>query len=178
MTEAPRFLRPVKAPAANVGLAVTFDAPLRLDCGRDLSPFTVAYTTYGTLNAAKSNAILICHFFSGNSHAAGKYAAADAAPGYWDAIIGPGKAIDTNKYFVIASDTLVNLNTGDPKVTTTGPAWAAAATANALAAGVRPDRRLAGAANPVVAAASLSRNRSEREEPDVPGMAERDSITE
>jgi homoserine O-acetyltransferase len=46
----------------------------------------------------------------------------DAAPGYWDAIVGPGKAIDTNKYFVLSSDTLVNLNTGDPKTTTTGPA--------------------------------------------------------
>ncbi|OYX05209.1 MAG: homoserine acetyltransferase [Rhizobiales bacterium 32-66-8] len=66
--------------------------------------------------------MLICHFFSGNSHAAGKYAANDAAAGYWDAIIGPGKAIDTNKYFVLSSDTLVNLNTGDPKTTTTGPA--------------------------------------------------------
>ena len=65
---------------------------------------------------------LICHFFSGNSHAAGKYAAGDAAPGYWDAIIGPGKAIDTDKYFVLSADTLVNLNTGDPKTTTTGPA--------------------------------------------------------
>ena len=66
--------------------------------------------------------MLICHFFSGNSHAAGKYDPKDAAPGYWDAIIGPGKAIDTNKYFVLSSDTLVNLNTGDPKTTTTGPA--------------------------------------------------------
>ena len=55
-------------------------------------------------------------------HAAGKYAASDAAPGYWDAIIGPGKAIDTNKYFVLSSDTLVNLSTGDPKTITTGPA--------------------------------------------------------
>lgn len=90
--------------------------------GRTLKNVKVGWESYGTLNADKSNAILICHFFSGNSHAAGKYAAADAAPGYWDAIIGPGKAIDTNKYFVLSSDTLVNLNTGDPKTTTTGPA--------------------------------------------------------
>ncbi len=90
--------------------------------GRTLKDIKVGWESYGTLNADKSNAILICHFFSGNSHAAGKYAAADAAPGYWDAIIGPGKAIDTNKYFVLSSDTLVNLNTGDPKTTTTGPA--------------------------------------------------------
>ena len=90
--------------------------------GRTLKQVRVGWESYGSLNADKSNAVLICHFFSGNSHAAGKYAASDAAPGYWDAIIGPGKAIDTDKYFVIASDTLVNLNTGDPKTTTTGPA--------------------------------------------------------
>ncbi len=90
--------------------------------GRTLKQVRVGWESYGTLNADKSNAILICHFFSGNSHAAGKYDAKDPQPGYWDAIIGPGKAIDTNRYFVIASDTLVNLNTGDPKTTTTGPA--------------------------------------------------------
>lgn len=82
----------------------------------------VGWESYGTLNADKSNAILITHFFSGTSHAAGRYAAADPAPGYWDALIGPGKAIDTNKWFVLASDTLVNLSPGDPKVVTTGPA--------------------------------------------------------
>jgi len=90
--------------------------------GRMLKQVRVGWESYGTLNADKSNAVLICHFFSGNSHAAGKYDAKDAQPGYWDAIIGPGKAIDTDKYFVISSDTLVNLNTGDPKTTTTGPA--------------------------------------------------------
>lgn len=90
--------------------------------GRTLKQVRTGWESYGTLNADKSNAVLICHFFSGNSHAAGKYDAKDAQPGYWDAIIGPGKAIDTDKYFVISSDTLVNLNTGDPKTTTTGPA--------------------------------------------------------
>jgi homoserine O-acetyltransferase len=90
--------------------------------GRMLKNVKVGWESYGKLNADRSNAILICHFFSGNSHAAGKYDPKDAAPGYWDAIIGPGKAIDTDKYFVLSSDTLVNLNTGDPKVTTTGPA--------------------------------------------------------
>lgn len=90
--------------------------------GRRLKQVRVGWESYGTLAPDRSNAVLICHFFSGNSHAAGKYDAADAQPGYWDAIIGPGKAIDTDRYFVIASDTLVNLNTGDPKTTTTGPA--------------------------------------------------------
>src|ERR1700712_2449539 len=71
--------------------------------GRTLKNVKVGWESYGTLNADKSNAILICHFFSGNSHAAGKYDAKDAAPGYWDAIVGPGKAIDTNTYFVMSS---------------------------------------------------------------------------
>ena len=90
--------------------------------GRALKNVKVGWESYGTLNADKSNAILICHFFSGTGHAAGKYTEADKAAGYWDAIIGPGKAIDTNKYFVLSSDTLVNLSPNDPTVTTTGPA--------------------------------------------------------
>ncbi|MBX9589790.1 MAG: homoserine O-acetyltransferase [Hyphomonadaceae bacterium] len=90
--------------------------------GRTLKTVKVGWESYGTLNADKSNAILICHFFSGTGHAAGKYAEAEKVPGYWDAIIGPGKAIDTAKYFVFSSDTLVNLSPGDPNVTTTGPA--------------------------------------------------------
>jgi homoserine O-acetyltransferase len=90
--------------------------------GRTLKNVKVGWESYGDLNADKSNAILICHFFSGTGHAAGKYAEAEKVPGYWDAIIGPGKAIDTSKYFVFSSDTLVNLSPGDPNVTTTGPA--------------------------------------------------------
>lgn len=85
-------------------------------------PVSVGWEAYGTLNQDKSNVVLVTHYFSGTSHAAGKYAATDAQAGYWDAIIGPGKAIDTNKYFVISSDTLVNLNVKDPQVITTGPA--------------------------------------------------------
>jgi homoserine O-acetyltransferase len=90
--------------------------------GKTLKNVRVGYETYGALNAAGDNAIFIAHFFSGTSHAAGKYKATDAAPGYWDPIIGAGKPIDTDKYFVISADTLVNLNTKDPNVTTTGPA--------------------------------------------------------
>jgi len=90
--------------------------------GRTLKNVKVGWESYGTLNADKSNAILICHFFSGTGHAAGKYSESDKAAGYWDAIIGPGKAFDTNKYFVFSSDTLVNLSPNDPTVTTTGPA--------------------------------------------------------
>src|SRR3569623_747696 len=90
--------------------------------GRTIPNVRVGYETYGTLNAAGDNAIFIPHFFSGSSHAAGKYKPADAAPGYWDPIIGAGKPIDTDKYFVISADALVNLNTKDPNVVTTGPA--------------------------------------------------------
>jgi len=90
--------------------------------GGTIKNVKVGYETYGTLNATRDNVVLITHFFSGNSHAAGKYAASDAAPGYWDAIIGAGRPIDTDRYFVVSSDTLVNLNTKDGKTVTTGPA--------------------------------------------------------
>jgi homoserine O-acetyltransferase len=81
----------------------------------------IGYQTAGTLNAAGDNAVLVPHFFSANSHAFGRYQAGGPA-GYWDAIIGPGKPIDTTRYFVVSADTPVNLNTGDPNTTTTGPA--------------------------------------------------------
>lgn len=90
--------------------------------GKTIPDVTIGWEAYGELNEAKDNVILITHFFSGNSHAAGKYTAADPQPGYWDAIIGPGKAIDTNKYYVISSDTLVNAFPHLPHVITTGPA--------------------------------------------------------
>ena len=90
--------------------------------GRTIANVRIGYETYGKLNAAGDNAIFIPHFYSGTSHAAGKYAPADAAPGYWDPIIGSGRPIDTDKYFVISADTFSNLNTKDPNVVTTGPA--------------------------------------------------------
>ena len=90
--------------------------------GKAIKNVKVGWEAYGTLNADKSNAILITHFFSANSHAAGKYKADDKAAGYWDAIIGPGKPLDTDKYYILSSDTLVNLNAKDPNTITTGPA--------------------------------------------------------
>lgn len=90
--------------------------------GKEIKDLRVGWESYGELNEDKSNAILITHYFSGNSHAAGIYTADDAEPGYWDAIIGPGKAIDTNKFFVISVDSLVNLSAYDENVITTGPA--------------------------------------------------------
>ena len=90
--------------------------------GKTIRQVRVGYETYGKLNAAGTNAIFVPHFFSGNSHAAGRYKADDKVAGYWDAIIGPGKAIDTDKYFVISADTLVNLNVKSPMTGTAGPA--------------------------------------------------------
>ena len=90
--------------------------------GKTIKNVRIGYETYGTLNATGDNAIFVPHFFTGTSHAAGKYKPTDAAPGYWDPIIGAGKPIDTDKYFVISADALANLNTKDPNVTTTGPA--------------------------------------------------------
>ncbi len=90
--------------------------------GQTIKNVKVGWEAYGELNTAKDNAILICHYFSGNSHAAGRYTAGDQRPGYWDAIIGSGRPVDTDKYFVLSADSLVNLGTGNPMVTTTGPA--------------------------------------------------------
>jgi homoserine O-acetyltransferase len=90
--------------------------------GQLIRGVSVGYESYGHLNAAGDNAILICHFLTGTSHAAGKYQTSDPIVGYWDSVIGPGKPIDTNKYFVLSSDTLVNLGVSDSRVVTTGPA--------------------------------------------------------
>lgn len=90
--------------------------------GETIPNVTIGWEAYGELNEARDNAILITHFFSGTSHAAGRYDADGEPTGYWDAIIGPGKPLDTDEYYIISSDTLVNLNANDPNVTTTGPA--------------------------------------------------------
>jgi homoserine O-acetyltransferase/O-succinyltransferase len=90
--------------------------------GKTIRNLRVGYESYGTLNADGSNAILICQFFSGNSHAAGRYSPEDKAPGYWDEVIGDGKPFDTQKFFVLSVDSLANLNVRDPNTVTTGPA--------------------------------------------------------
>jgi homoserine O-acetyltransferase len=90
--------------------------------GATIKNVRIGWEAAGTLNADRSNAILITHFFSGTSHAFGRYAPSDKTAGYWDSLIGPGKLIDTDKYYVISSDTLVNLNVKAPNVVTTGPA--------------------------------------------------------
>jgi homoserine O-acetyltransferase len=77
-----------------------------LENGAKLGPITLAYETYGTLNAGKDNTILIFHALSGDSHVAGYYSNDDSKPGWWDIMVGPGKGIDTNKYFVVCSNIL------------------------------------------------------------------------
>src|SRR5471032_541162 len=105
MTEAPRFLRPVTTPSADFGMAVTFATPLPLDCGRSLAPFTVAYMTYGTLNAGKSNAVLICHALTGDQFVASDHPLT-GKPGWWTTMVGPGKPIDTDRFFVVCANVL------------------------------------------------------------------------
>lgn len=83
-----------------------FKEPLTLKSGEVLSQYHLVYETYGKLNADKSNAVMICHALSGNHHVAGKYAETDKNPGWWDNLIGPGKPLDTNKFFVIGLNNL------------------------------------------------------------------------
>ncbi len=79
---------------------------LQLDCGQVLKGHELIYETYGTLNAEKNNAILVCHALSGDHHAAGIHHPDDKKPGWWDSCIGPGKAIDTNRFFVVCSNNI------------------------------------------------------------------------
>ena len=81
------------------------DQPLRLDAGVALSPFQVAYQTYGTLNAERSNAVLICHALTGDQHVFNRHPVT-GKPGWWDTMVGPGKPIDTERYYVICPNVL------------------------------------------------------------------------
>ena len=81
------------------------DKPLKLDAGVELSPFQIAYQTYGTLNAERSNAILVCHALTGDQHVNNVHPIT-GKPGWWDSIIGPGKPIDTERYFVICPNVM------------------------------------------------------------------------
>ena len=99
--------------AGSVGVVQTrfvelFQPPhaLKFASGQELGPITVAYETYGVLNADASNAIFVCHALTGDAHAAGLHSATDRKPGWWDGFIGPGKGLDTRKYFVICANVL------------------------------------------------------------------------
>ncbi|WLQ13681.1 homoserine O-acetyltransferase [Hahella aquimaris] len=101
---------PEVIPPDSVGIVTPqvaqFDIPLTLECGKQLNSFQLMYETYGELNADRSNAVLICHALSGHHHAAGYHSMEDSKPGWWDSCIGPGKPIDTNKFFVVSLNNL------------------------------------------------------------------------
>ena len=85
---------------------VRFDEALPLDCGQVLQSHELIYETYGQLNAEKNNAVLVCHALSGDHHAAGLHHIDDQKTGWWDSCIGPGKAIDTDKFYVVSSNNI------------------------------------------------------------------------
>jgi len=91
------------------------DKPLRLDAGVDLSPFQIAYKTYGKLNAERSNAILVCHALTGDQYLIGEHPAT-GKPGWWETMVGPGKPIDTERFFIVCPNVLGGC------MGTTGPA--------------------------------------------------------
>jgi homoserine O-acetyltransferase len=99
----------------------TSNQPLVLESGSVLPTFTLAYETYGRLNASKDNAILLLHALSGDAHAAGIHHPTDRKPGWWDDMVGPGRAFDTDKYFVICSNVLGGCK-GSSGPTTVNPA--------------------------------------------------------
>ncbi len=88
-----------------VGRIAMLKGPLKLECGMEVSDFPVAFQTYGTLNAEKSNAILACHGLTGDQYALGTHPVT-GKPGWWELLIGPGKVIDTDRYFVIATNVI------------------------------------------------------------------------
>ena len=107
-------LREVDAPRSLVA-HFGADTPLKMDAGVSLSPLTIAYQTYGELNADKSNAILVCHALTGDQHVANQHPIT-GKPGWWHTMVGPNRPIDTNRYFVIASNVVGGC------MGTTGPA--------------------------------------------------------
>lgn len=103
----------IASPHQNLGLTQTQHiqlclppTPLALESGNTIGPVQVAYETYGTLSPRRDNAIFICHALTGDAHVAGRHATEDRKPGWWDGFIGPGKGIDTDRYFVICANIL------------------------------------------------------------------------
>ncbi|PLX72043.1 MAG: homoserine O-acetyltransferase, partial [Desulfuromonas sp.] len=94
--------------SGSIGIVKTeyadFDVELQLESGRLLGPITIAYETYGEFNAARNNAILVTHAWTGDAHAAGKHTEEERKPGWWDDMIGPGKVLDTDRFHVICSN--------------------------------------------------------------------------
>ena len=105
-----------------------FDQPLRLRSGAELPAFDIAYETYGTLNAARSNAVLVCHALNASHHVAGFYESDPGNVGWWDNLVGPGKPLDTRRFFVVGSNYLGSCfgSTGPASINAaTGKPWGA-----------------------------------------------------
>ncbi|RQO69270.1 homoserine O-acetyltransferase [Aquitalea sp. FJL05] len=123
-----------------------FDTPLHLSSAAVLPTYQLCFETYGTLNAARSNAILICHALSGHHHVAGRYAADDKAAGWWDNMVGPGKPIDTNRFFVVGVNNLGGCHgsTGPSSINpATGQPWGSTFPVVTVPDWVRSQARLA-----------------------------------
>jgi homoserine O-acetyltransferase/O-succinyltransferase len=106
----------------------SFTTPITLRAGATLPAFDLVYETYGTLNAAKSNAVLVCHALSGSHHVAGTYAGQPNSQGWWDNLVGPGKPLDTNRFFVVGVNNLGGCygSTGPKSINpATGKPWGA-----------------------------------------------------
>lgn len=101
-------------PQDSIGLVKSslfhFDQPLALDCGETLEAYDLVYEAYGELNAARDNAVLVCHALSGTHHVAGYYSMDDRKPGWWESLVGPGKVIDTNRFYVVGVNNLGGCN--------------------------------------------------------------------
>ena len=108
------------------------DQPLPLDCGIDLSPFQIAYQTYGELNADKSNAILVCHALTGDQHVANVHPVT-GKPGWWETMVGPGRPLDPDDYFIISANVIGGC------MGSTGPASTNPATGKLWGAGFSDD---------------------------------------
>ena len=108
--------------------SMLFEAPLALQSGASIGGYRLAYETYGELNAARSNAVLICHALNASHHVAGVYEGQDRSEGWWDNMVGPGKPVDTDRFFVIGVNNLGSCfgSTGPKDVNpATGQAWGA-----------------------------------------------------
>src|SRR5918999_3121484 len=121
-------------------------APLRLRSGAELASFELAYETYGELNAARSNAVLVCHALNASHHVAGYYESDASNVGWWDNLVGPGKPLDTNRFFVVGSNYLGSCfgSTGPASINpATGKPWGADFPVVTVEDWVEAQRRLA-----------------------------------
>jgi len=139
-TRDPSSLGAVKAKMAH------FNSPLRLTGGAELPRYEIAYETYGDLNAAKSNAVLVCHALNASHHVAGFYEGEKDSVGWWDNLVGPGKPLDTNRFFVVGSNYIGSCfgSTGPASINpATGKPWGADFPVVTVQDWVEAQRRLA-----------------------------------